>query len=366
MKYFACILLFVLEFCNLPAQNAKFRTNLLESLAEKIQFSPKSGLKNVIVEVGVLHNQPLYANIDDKGIIAHIGYRFFPEELKLKNKGVLEFIERYFLELSLCSDNYQRNQKMQDDKFFFLCGNYPECFSLINNTDFKLSKVDKKYYEATWSKDGVDKLSIAFPIWCELLTGMPLTEIQRTLYQSVKESPDSLHLVEDFTDMIRLKDGVYGTNPVEHYELAELINRRYYLKNDSSEFSSIFDAYHLNYSIANLFHIPNLGYGRELQIKQTIYGFKSITFTVGISEWVSYCLNEDMNVYFAIEDETIESVKAVILAENKNWGYNHLLSVTVPRDFINNPAIKLTATLNAFIPTHNVRDLYQEYKDKRK
>lgn len=366
MKYLVYIFLFVSGFCNLSAQNVKFRTELLESLAEKIGFSPKAGQKGLIVEAGVLHNQPLYADINDKGVVTHIGFRFFPNELKPDNKGVLEFIERYFLELNFCSDNNQRNQKMQDDKFIFLLGNYPECFSLIEGADFKLSKIDYRYYEATWSKNGVNKLSVAFPIWCELLTGMPLNEIQKTLYQSIKESPDSLQLVEDLTDIIKLEDNVYGTNPVKHYELAELIDRHYYLKNDGLEFSAVYDTCHFNYSIANLFHFPNIGHGRELQIKQNLYGFKSITFTVSVSEWVRYCLNEGMNVYFAIENETIENVKAVVLAENKNWGYNHLLSVTVPRDFINNPAVKLTATLNAFIPTHNVRNLYQEYKDKRK
>lgn len=366
MRYLVCIFLFVSGFCNLSAQSAKFQTGLLKSLAEKIQFSPKSGQKDVIVEAGVLHNKPLYASINDKGVVTHIGFRFFPDELKSKNKDVLEFIERYFLELSCCSDYNQRNQKMQDDKFIFLLGNYPECYSLVEGTDFKLSKVNDRYYEATWSKDGTDKLSVAFPIWCELLTGMPLNEIQKTLYQSVKESPDSLQLIEDLTDMIKLEDNIYGTNPVKHYELAELINRCYYLKNDSLEFSAIYDTCHFNYSIANLFHIPNLGHGRELQIKQYLYGFKSMTFTVGVSEWVNYCLNEGMNVYFAVENETIENIKAVVLAENKNLGYNHLLSITVPRDFISNPTVKLSATLNAFIPTHNVRNLYQEYKDKKK
>ena len=36
------------------------------------------------------------------------------------------------------------------------------------------------------------------------------------------------------------------------------------------------------------------------------------------------------------------------------------------KDFISNPAVRLTATLNAFIPTHNIRSLYQEYKNKEK
>lgn len=352
-------------FCNLYAQNAKFKTDLLESLAEKIQFLPKLGQKNMSIEAGVLHNQPLYANINDKGTITHIGFRLFPDELKTESKDVLEFIERYFLELSLILDDNQRSRKMQDDKFIFLLGNYKGWDSLIDGADFRLSKVDDKYYEATWSKNGVDRLSVAFPIWCELLTGMPLNEIQKMLYRSVKEYPDSLQLVENFTDMIKLDDSVYVTNPVKHYELAELIDSRYYFKNDEM-FYVVYDESHLGYSIANLFHIPNLGYGRELQIEQSLYGFKSITFTVSVSKWVSYCLNEDMNVYFAIENETAENIKAVVLAENKNMGYNHLLSVTVPKDFISNPAVRLTATLNAFIPTHNIRSLYQEYKNKEK
>ena len=168
-------------FCNLYAQNAKFKTDLLESLAEKIQFLPKLGQKNMSIEAGVLHNQPLYANINDKGTITHIGFRLFPDELKTESKDVLEFIERYFLELSLILDDNQRSRKMQDDKFIFLLGNYKGWDSLIDGADFRLSKVDDKYYEATWSKNGVDRLSVAFPIWCELLTGMPLNEIQKTL-----------------------------------------------------------------------------------------------------------------------------------------------------------------------------------------
>ena len=59
----------------------------------------------------------------------------------------------------------------------------------------------------------MDRLSVAFPIWCELLTGMPLNEIQKTLYRSVKEYPDSLQLVENFTDMIG--DETIATDPEE-------------------------------------------------------------------------------------------------------------------------------------------------------
>lgn len=353
-------------FCELFSQNAKFQTDLLESIARKIQFIPKSEQKNVIIEIGILNNNPLYAIINDKGVVSHIGFRFFSDELMSENRVALEFIERYFLELSLCNNDYNRNQKMQDDKFIFLLGNYHECFSLIKGADFKLSKVDDRYYKAIWSKNGEDNLTIAFPISYELLTGMPLNEIQKTLYKSVKESTDSLQFVEDYTDMIKLDDSIYVTNPVRYYEFVELVDSRYYVKNANLDFSAVYDSSYIDYSIANLFHIPRLGYGRELQIEQLLYGFRSITFTINVSEWVIYCLNEKMNIYFAVEKETTEYIKAVVLAENKNLGYNHLLSVVVPKKIISNSDLKLTATLNAFIPTHNIQNLYQEYKYKRK
>ena len=38
-----------------------------------------------------------------------------------------------------------------------------------------------------------------------------------------------------------------------------------------------------------------------------------------------------------------------------------MLSVKVPRDFIDSPTAELEASVNAFIPTHNIKNLYQKY-----
>ena len=68
----------------------------------------------------------------------------------------------------------------------------------------------------------------------------------------------------------------------------------------------------------------------------------------------------------AVETEYDAATQILLIAENKDLGYNHVLSVMVPKDFaiVSNRA--LTAKLNAFITTHNVKNLYQQYRKTNK
>ena len=68
----------------------------------------------------------------------------------------------------------------------------------------------------------------------------------------------------------------------------------------------------------------------------------------------------------AIEEETEDMLKVFVIAENITLNYNHVLLVYVPKDFMVNPTAIFNASVNAFIPTHNVTNLYEEYKDKPK
>ena len=82
---------------------------------------------------------------------------------------------------------------------------------------------------------------------------------------------------------------------------------------------------------------------------------------------IDYCQASNLKSYVAIEAETKDVYKVFIIAENKTLNYNHVLVVYVPKDFLDNPTAIFNATVNAFIPTHNVANLYEEYnKDKPK
>ena len=66
-----------------------------------------------------------------------------------------------------------------------------------------------------------------------------------------------------------------------------------------------------------------------------------------------------MITYFAIEDELKDGIKALIIAQSPDLGFNHILSLIIPNDFIDNQHCIFNATLNAYVPTQNIKDLYQ-------
>ena len=73
-----------------------------------------------------------------------------------------------------------------------------------------------------------------------------------------------------------------------------------------------------------------------------------------------------MNLYFAIEEEREDVLKALLIAQNPDLGFNHMLSFIIPNNFVNDKKTVFKVVLNAYIPTQNVKDLYQQYVDKPK
>ena len=70
--------------------------------------------------------------------------------------------------------------------------------------------------------------------------------------------------------------------------------------------------------------------------------------------------------YVAIEGTSDEAIQVLIVAENIDLAYNHLLSILIPRKALGDVSGTLLVKLNAFIPTHNITNLYEQYTTKPK
>jgi hypothetical protein len=73
-----------------------------------------------------------------------------------------------------------------------------------------------------------------------------------------------------------------------------------------------------------------------------------------------------MTTYFAVEEEREDGIKALFIAQSRDLGFNHVLSLVIPYDFVINKKCVIKATLNAYIPTQNVAELYKQYVEKPK
>ena len=103
-----------------------------------------------------------------------------------------------------------------------------------------------------------------------------------------------------------------------------------------------------------------------MYVEQSVYGMKTINYTLSLRQWLNYCALLGMKVYFAIEEQREDGLLATVIAQSRELGFNHLLSVVVPDKFVADKNAVLKVRLSPYIPTHNVKDLYQKETENHK
>jgi hypothetical protein len=142
-------------------------------------------------------------------------------------------------------------------------------------------------------------------------------------------------------------------------ELATLNDALYYNKVREA-YLPVFDSTRLDLSAANLFHglIPNADY--RMYVEQSVYGMTTINYSIKLSQWLNYCAEWGLKVFFAVEEEREDGILALVIAQSKELGYHHLLSVVIPDKFVNDSNAVLKVRMTPYIPIHNLKDLYQK------
>lgn len=298
-------------------------------------------------------------------------FRLFTPDLKKEYPSlVYDFLERYLYELdSLESNGISTLQKIADDKVFFFVGSSSSAKEITADMKFSIKTIEGKSYEVSWSdSEGNIVLGLSFPMQYELILGKSKniieTELKSEIMKSVNIVCSENYSDEDFET---LPNGYYTFKYNKYYYLNNLNTATYYIKDSIGTYSPFFHDSDKWYSAANLFQgvIKDVS-GYKIFVKQNLYGFKYETYTIPLEKWIGYCKEMNMITYFAIEEEREDGIKALVIAQSQNLGFNHVLSLIIPFDFITNKNCIIKATLNAYIPTQNVSELYKQYIDKPK
>lgn len=349
-------------FSSLRAQQGVYQSELLAKLGKNIGYKPDSTLSAGTYNAGTVIGLPVIAEYNSRHTITHLGFHLFSEDMKeAYASDVYNFLERYFLEMYCWEDKTTLNQKLHDDKVIFTQGSFADVKMINENTQFSINRVENKYYQVTWSDRGKTIIDIAFPIQYELILGMPQIEIEKSMFDMIVSAshsdntmkPDSFELV---------KDNIYRTIPAQYYQSESLNNSVYYYgKGDTL----VLDTLNCDLSAINIFHIAT-NCNNPMTVEQTLYGFNKSQYTITLRQWLNYCESVGLTIYAAVEEEYSDGFKMLIVAENKDLGYNHLLSVVVPKNFVYKGSAQFSIKMNAFIPTHNVKNLYQQFKKSTK
>lgn len=270
---------------------------------------------------------------------------------------VMDFIERYFGKELQASRQTTLEHKMADDKVYFRKGTIKDLSLVTDTMPFSISLHDK-YYEVKWERESLPFITLVFPAQYDLLLGMQKDEAVNQLEDAIVSAPSHKDSVYVPYDLQPLPDSIWQ-HKTEHFELESLNDAIYYNK-VRDRLVPVFDARQLEYSAVNLFHglIPGADY--RMYVEQSVYGMKTINYSVTLQQWLNYCAQLKMKIFFAVEEVRDDGLQAVVLAQSKELGFNHLLSVVIPDKFVTDTNAVLKVRMTPYIPIHNVKDLYQK------
>ena len=295
--------------------------------------------------------------------------RLFSNEMKAAYPSVIyDFLDRYLYDINHRQRGYELNQRMADDKVIVTEGSIDNISKLSPEMSFSLTRNEDASYEVCWTDTlGNTLLGLQFPIQFELLLGQPKAELEKTMRQQLDICSNVVTPQPLNSELEKMSDGYFRTIPVTHYYVESLNTATYYQKEKGGTMKPVYDKTQKWYSAANLFH----GLIREasdyrLYIEQNLYGFNKESYAISLNQWLNYCVENKLTIYFAIEEEREDGLKALLIAQSHDLGFNHMLSIIIPDNFVEKKNVTLKATMNAYIPTDNVKDLYQQYKEKPK
>ena len=271
----------------------------------------------------------------------------------------MEFVDRYFVDLLLQKD-VTIERKMMDDKVYFRQGALHDLRQITDTVPFTLDLHDR-YYEVKWLRQGQPFVCLVFPAEYSLLLGMNQEQAQQSLRDYILAAK-ATQATPSPSGPWRLLQGNIFRLQTDTLLLASLTNATYYYNKKRP----VFDADHPALSAANLFAGLLPEHDFTLQVEQSVYGLRTMQYELSLSQWLSYCREWGLKLFFAVERQDAEGILALIVAHSRELGFNHLLSVSIPTDFTTSSHTVLKTRLTPYIPMHNVKDLFKQESSKRK
>ena len=245
---------------------------------------------------------------DTLGKIVHIGLPLFKNDVKKNtNTYIADFLERYNLYFRLL-DKTDRDIIIRDKK---LEVDVEKFFKADSLCDFALN-FDGKKYTALWQKDGFVVCSFGFENNFNLIFGLNAAESQQ-------------------------------------YFIDEVLNFKAAGKHQNNNYE---------YTIENI--AAGLLKGYTLNVTHNLYNYEKKKYAIQFYDFANYCISNNCTVFVGVERVENDTITATIIYKNSDFGYNHLLYLKIPQSVLTTKRGEIFGSLNTFIPTHNVKKLYND------
>lgn len=363
------IALLSLTFTGRAQSSAWYRTQLLQQLGEAnhLTFTPSSPEGRAVI--GSCKGYPVVAEWQS-GIICHLGIELFEPELKtMAGKPLCDFAERYLLEELSCEDPTELERKRIDDGVM----QSGSAQSVIGSKEllFSVNQLESGHYELRWeSQSGTPLYTLTIPANWGLITGKSKIELENDLKQEIQQHP-----IEEKLPRVPKPERLEKTSgrgilvyKRGHYMIPEMASALYYRENrkgSETTYTLLSEQEHAAESLINLLSVAALAKEYTAEVSQQKYGFQQEVYRVNLGKLINLFMSNGCEPYVGIEQSDEKQIVATLVMVNKEWGYNHILKVTADRNQIATAGGKLSITINAYTPTHNLARLYDDDNIKK-
>lgn len=321
--------------------DSQFRTSELQRLATVLS------LNTSLLPEGYSHPEAkgLVLTVHLNGnTVDHIGLQIFADDIRLVgDTPIFDFLERYFLQLKYPPTLKTATHMLRDDSFRFVTGSIATIDQLLVTDDFSF-QYDNHHYTAVWNREGQNLLTVSFPVEYELISGENKIEAEENLMTDIMK--------------VSVKNQRDDAQQNSSYISDEFTNRLYFQKGQL-----VFNSHHPAETSANMMLSANTKGNFSLKMTQISYGFQKKVFQVPLWQWISFCQKTGCELYFGIDNIDAKSgVSAVVIAVNKAENYNHVMTVTIPTELIDSCQGVIEARLYPYVPMHNVKDMFANYR----
>lgn len=342
-----------------------YHTDRLHRIATALNISVSDYLSvNAEIDsVAVYNKRNIHIKTNTFGEISHIGYNMFSSEMHAlyDNATLLDFVERYLLELDLVLDGKNVETRMSVDQVSLVKGKMSTLYSITPNTDFSfmVENLKRHFYKLTWIISNGEEVCLSIPADCQLIIGANAIELEyiaeREIQRMIAITDDAL--LPDWSNAKMYRSGDLLIVDGGSY-MNRMIRGDLYLTEQEGEPRLLCSPYSPNRSISNIM-LTGI-FKRELPMNLTInkYGNKKVSLDITLQQFISFCQTEKCKLYFGIKAVQKDVLSGTLFAYNEDLGYTHMLSVQFPLKNLQEENQPILSIAYVYIPLKNIDDKY--------
>lgn len=326
------------------------------------------------------------------GDVTHIGYCLFDERMytHYEYQTVLDFAERYALELTLGKDEELRQRLRITDKVTCVEGSLSMLDDISPRTPVTIDQRQLRMFRIKWTLDEKTILTLSFPADYQLISGANAIELEKMFERDVQRIVPMIQddMLIDWNDVLVVSLGDVVTqdvldekqkqftgskDPIVYVANAPdgllIANRGSYLNSQIRSDVILVQKkgdrmLHLSAespisSVRNLLLTGQFPTIVPLKLTIDCYGNKKQNLEqVSLQQFVGLCRMEGCELYVGIKQKTDTAISATVFAVNRAMAYNHVLSVNVPLRVFQEANVPISGTLYTYIPLQNVDEKF--------